>query len=229
MRTMRFAGLLTGCVLLAVSDAGPQGRTIATSAAPPIKTVNHSDPLRDMARARMATIKLLMEAAQAKIEKPIRTFQGSAQLNHTIRMLGVYRAGEAVNFLVNNVALQVPTVSTDIVPFIDYPCVQALIEIGSPSTAGIFHRLSPIARLVDPNPLKESDLHLFAYIIREIDGHEVGLFRLERELNGAKRTKQKENLPNLIEIYKRREGEFDIKKVLLVDEGGAGAKEGERK
>ncbi len=59
----------------------------------------------------------------------------------------------------------------------------------------------------------ERDLHLFAYVIRQVDGDEVGLFRLQLAAKNAQGT-HKINLLNLIDIYKLNENELQIRQAI---------------
>lgn len=134
-----------------------------------------------------------------------------------IELLGELRASESAQMLVDQIALKVPVIVTAVIPFQDFPALRALIKIGNPSIEAIFRRLSPLEHLVELTPLGPHDLHLFALVIREVDGEEVGLFRLQLVLKNAKTEKQKKNFSDLIEIYKKKEDEFDIKDAILAD------------
>lgn len=188
-----------------------------------INQLTSNEPLqRWVARNQLSSdrhglIKQLLEIAQKDREDQDHFSYDKFNVpqDMAIQLLGDYRAAEAANFLVRCISLEGEgSRFSDSVLGI-YPSVRALVQIGQPSINAIFFRLSPIEHLVDTNPLNERDFHLFAYVIRQIDGDEVGLFRLQLALKNATPEKQKGNFNNLIEIYKRKEDEFAIRSAFL--------------
>lgn len=213
-------GLLSLLVITSVTLFKPFGvNAAATAATLPDTEVAALDLGKSRQDAIERTLKIAERDVIRLLEAPPRRrlLVMFPDLYQAIQMLGNYRAVEAVNFLIRNVSLRSGATQYDYTPLGDFSCVHALIKIGNPSIAGILRRLSPVGNVVDPNLLNEQDLHLFAYIIREIDGHEVGLFRLEEALKGASGANQ-QNLLKLIEIYKRKESGFDINRVLLTEQ-----------
>jgi len=127
---------------------------------------------------------------------------GSAYLAKQLAIdcLGDYRAERAVDFLISeiefNEAIPRKRAVADPDPKSGLPCLRSLIQIGRPAIDGIFKRL------VRPSTTRE--LALFGFIIHEIDGQEVGLYRLQVALGKADGI-QKEQIQRTIEIY-RNEG-----------------------
>jgi len=117
-------------------------------------------------QARERRIQALLTIAQKQDKKP--QFYGSRL--YAIRLLGEYRAAQAVDFLVENVSLNLPALASE--SFLGgHECARALIQIGNPSIEGISRRLS--------KPCEELEIKLFAYVLGAIDGKEISKHRLE--------------------------------------------------
>ena len=161
------------------------------------------------------SLKSLFDFVQAELNKPNRelnfNYEDEGRLNFAVELLGKYRSREAVKFLVDHVSLRTHGLSLSLMRFDGFPAVRALIQIGNPSVQEILRRMKPTYQ--DEAEYPERDLHLFAYIIREVDGHEVGLFRLQLAAKDATGT-HKLNLLNLIDIYQKRESELQIRQIM---------------
>lgn len=143
------------------------------------------------------------------------TFSDSVKLESRISLFGLLRAEQATSLLVQNVTRRTVGLMLEARAFADFPSVDALIQIGNPSVHEILRRMKPQISTATEYP--ERDLHLFAYVIRQVDGDEVGLFRLELEAKRATGT-HKLNLLNLIDIYKLNETEAQIRVALTAEE-----------
>lgn len=130
-------------------------------------------------------------------------------LNQAIKSLGLHRSASSVGLLCQQISTPVYSLALESTELHQYPWVHALIKIGSPSVREILRRMKPNSSAAIEYP--ERDLHLFAYVIREVDGYETGLFRLELAAKDAEGT-HKLNLLNLIEIYEKKESELEILK-----------------
>ncbi len=166
--------------------------------------------LAGMSKTRSENIIKLLSFAQEQMkpeerQKP-KSLTAHMALTSSIRLLGEYKATEAIDFLLDNVSETFFDVSLSLNSLMGRPTVQALVNIGAPSVRRIIERLQ--------NPLQKSEvderqLREFATIIRQVDGNEVGLFRLQQAAKNAEGT-GKVNLLNLIEIYNRNESIFGV-------------------
>jgi hypothetical protein len=145
---------------------------------------------------------------------PELSFQESAKLDAACNLLGEYGAEEAVRMGFFTIDQRISTFRTAMIPFSDFPCVRMLIKIGNPSVSFLIRNMKVSWYKGELRPYHKNKLRLEAYILREIDGHEVGLFRLQEALKAYK-GKNKPLLHELIEIYKLRETEFDIKRAMF--------------
>lgn len=180
----------------------------------PVTTPKPLD-VKAFADSREKAVRTVLDYLQVEIGKPNRGLVEDVRIQAAFDLLGNYRAEKAVEFLANNVTLAVNNVQFDYVPLGLYPSARALIQIGNPSVQEILRRMKPLGEGAEYD---QRDLHLFAYVIRQVDGDEVGLFRLQQAAKSAQGT-HKLNLLNLIDIYKRNESEFDIRKLLAQDDG----------
>jgi len=145
-------------------------------------------------------------AALLRIAKlPYESKKTKSPKELAIALLGEYRAVEAVDFLVENVSFRPAVALADafkeLSPFDGYPSAQALVKIGTPCMEGIFRRMS--------KPCDKTEIRLFAYLVRTLDGHELGLYRLDAAAKRAEAANDpvaRTNFRNLIERYKRITG-----------------------
>ena len=155
-------------------------------------------------------IQLALREVEMSVTRPELSFTESVRLESYIALLGAYRAQEAAPLLVKNVARETVGLSYEVQPLRSLPSVGALVEIGGPSVQEILRRMKPLGEDIE---YPENDLHLFAYIIRKVDGQEIGLLRLQLAAKDATGT-HKLNLLNLTEIYEKRESEMQIRQAI---------------
>jgi len=132
-----------------------------------------------------------------------------------IDCLGDYRTEKAVDFLVANISFEevFPTKGGISGPYVwGFPCVLSLIQIGRPAIDGILARVR--------EPAKRKELAIFDFVIHDIEGEEVGLYRLRLELKKADGVQQKQ-LQSMIDMY-REHGWLDPK--YLTDESSPASK-----
>jgi hypothetical protein len=173
---------------------------------------------------RDKVIESLLRIAQASNAKT-GTAYFAKQL--AIETLGDYRAEKAVDFLISDIAfveaLPIKRGLGDSYVW-GLPCARSLIRIGQPSINVIMQRLG--------KPAKIKELALFGFVIHEIDGEKIGLFRLETALKDIEAVlkmpagvseeglTRRNNLRRIIEIY-RDEGWYKTK--YLGDESSPGS------
>ncbi len=164
--------------------------------------------LNSLAALRKSSVQQLIDTVEMEAKKPRRSLNDDMRLNAAISLLGDYRAVEAVSFLVKNVDLEANTINLSLVAFANLPSVNSLIKIGNPSVDAILN----YAR--QDSEISEHKLRLFAYVIRSIDGTDVGLYRLQLASKSATGT-QKINLLNLIDVYNRNESGIEVWKATV--------------
>ncbi len=211
MRTIGF--LFSGAALFGgVSFLGGQGKKpeiplVIFEILKSPKKNTRENAAKDYLERRKKDIDCLLVLAQVKenkdqtIEMPYR---GTKEL--AIELLGKIKAVEAIPFFVKNVSYPVLYDRYEYNPIQGYPCSRALIAIGSSCYPEIRNHLK--------RPLEDIELKLFAYIIRSIDGHEIGQARLElfrREVENLATVdgeNQRKNIDRLLEWYKTRRTGF---------------------
>lgn len=196
--------------LLATTLISPSAADVQKDALNSTDSASRQRALQSLMNTRIQTIQLLKDIVGQQREGKRLDYNSSQIL--AINSLGEMRAQEAVVMLCDKVQLRASGRVSEDIPFGNYPSVGALVQIGNPSVQEILRRMRPLTSITPEYASR--DLRLFAYIIREVDGHEVGLFRLQLAARDAQGT-HKINLLNLIEIYQKRESELDIKKAIL--------------
>ena len=156
---------------------------------------------------RKRSVNELLQLVEVEAKKKERKFSETRKLEAGIRLLGEYRALQAVEFLVDHIDLKGTGATLELTPLVSYPVVGALVEIGNPARDRILEKLSP--PMSDATEIPERKLHLYSYVIRRIDGDEVGLYRLQLAEKQATGT-HKINLLNLIDIYKLNESAIQV-------------------
>lgn len=219
MKLTKILLYIIGCIVFVNTSAESQPTTSTGSRlASESLSVEVSKKARD---ERHRVITLARKTVEDILGKPKVdwTLKDSNQLGGAIDLLGDYRAKDAADLLVVNCTVHLLFgVMMDNNILAGYPSIQALVNIGNPSVEAILRRMMSVEHLVDPKPLEPRDLHAFAYIVSQIDGEEVGLFRLELALKEANTEKQKKSFTELVEIYKKKESVFDLKRALTETE-----------
>lgn len=139
---------------------------------------------------RQKTVDSLLRVAQSPQDTP----EADRRKLAAVRMLGRYRAYGACGFLVREIEYSSPWMDNRLHVLRDYPAARALVDIGSPSYHAILSRLS--------GAVSDRELRLFAFVVKLIDGKEIGLARLELSLRTERLEQRARNLSRLIELYK---------------------------
>lgn len=160
---------------------------------------------------RREVVDSLLRTAQATAESKVSSRANSRTF--AVELLGEYRAEEARDYLISSVSLRSRSIHFSDIAFADFAAVRALVRIGNSSVKRIIERLQGVPGLTIAEA-DEPNLHLFAYIIRQVDGDEVGLFRLQHAAKSATGT-GKVNLLNLIDIYKLNESAFVARRKVI--------------
>lgn len=208
---MPFLSLMSQVESATAKSANPSRVEAAVASTAVASTIEQKVDLRTLSTSMGKSLNLALEVAQAELKKTKRSMPDSMRLRFAISLLGKYHSEEAIEFLVDNVGMKVNGMSLALVAFGNYPFVTAAIETGNSSVQEILRRMKPLVSTSPEYP--ERDLHLFAYIIRQVDGDEVGLYRLRLAAKDAQGT-HKINLINLIDIYKLNEDEFQIRRAI---------------
>ncbi len=142
---------------------------------------------------RRKTIQKLLE---------LSAFEG--EQNYDIRqkaisLLGAFPDSEAADFLVARVATEFDYFVSIQDPAGNFVSVRSLREMGNPvAWRAILGRLH--------SPLSKQEQALFVAVIKDIDGHDVGLFRLKKELEKDHGTiEMEENLKAMVAMYESEE------------------------
>jgi hypothetical protein len=118
-----------------------------------------------------------------------------------VELIGYLRAVEAADFLSRNVSLRSGPILRDR-NFRGYICAQALIRIGNPTAWDV------IQQRLDET-LSDTEQRLFAAVLCAIDGDDVAVFRIERELENCQgRPEREANLKEMRESCLRQDFYF---------------------
>ncbi|MGH7927175.1 MAG: hypothetical protein ACREQV_05220 [Candidatus Binatia bacterium] len=139
------------------------------------------DARHGLRKKRENVIKSMMAVFETKSDE----LEFLSAKDKAVYILGEYRAVEAVDLLAKNIAYQSPFSNQASFnrPLINYLAAQALVKIGCPSREAIRRQLIM--------PATVEEMKLFTFVILEIDGEEMGLFRLERWLEQAETQRAK--------------------------------------
>jgi len=110
----------------------------------------------------------------------------------SINLLGYYRIEEGINILLDNLHFQTTYSMKEKVTETMYPSVKALIKIGSPVPDAIISYLT--------GEEDESTLRLLAVIIKNIDGVDLGIRRIELSEKKFKNSNKEASLNRLKDI-----------------------------
>ncbi len=105
---------------------------------------------------------------------------------YAIKLVGEYRAIEGIDTLMENILFVTRQPIMERVPEILYPAVGALCKIGNPVPSKIIEKLE-----INND---ERILSLYALIIRNIDGLDIGLKRIEFASEKSRNPEAKSNL-----------------------------------
>jgi hypothetical protein len=160
--------------------------------------VKSSSALQRLSGLRHTVVERLLVLARSDAQG----FDHRRSKYDAIRLLGEWRVEEASELLVQEIEFPelLGVKSTDLNPFSLYPAGRALLLIGGPAAEKIVERMA--------NPVNDVEFRLFALLIQEIDGKELGRARLElalanAEKKGAKENLRRENLTRLLQLYKK--------------------------
>lgn len=187
---------LLGCMILCGSAFSGAAETPPSNAAPAKIDFSKEDAAR-MLLKHQAEIKELLDIAKQPLEEGKATANSSQVV--AIELLGEFRTTESVDFLMQNIALFIPRWSTESIPAASYPCVLALINIGTPSISAISQRLN--------SPVTEKELKLFATVFRLVDGDDLSVARAQLALKEADGLRKK-NLEQLVILLKQKQWFF---------------------
>jgi len=109
--------------------------------------------------------------------KPKPAYQMYDERALSVMLLGEMRAIEAVDTLIRYIAFRPPGFTTEYSPSGEYPCVEALIKIGTPATAAFLGK-------VDSPPDKET-LRLHVMVIQMVEGWEAGELKIRHARRGS--------------------------------------------
>jgi len=198
------AGLFLTLHSIVETDADVQAGGKAGSKTPD-KVVDQA-LTKDLAQKRLAEIDMLLQV----VRTPSQQGQVDRQKRWAVRLLGELRASEAAKDLVERISVPLPGLTASSVDLLEiYPSVGSLIRIGNPAIDAIFQRLRSFKAAEIGQKKAQVQLYLFAYVIRSIDGHEVGLYRIENQLKIAEKEygakgEYYDNLVSFLEIYKKK-------------------------
>jgi hypothetical protein len=120
---------------------------------------------------------LPLETNARDIHYLLQILKNSPQEGHratAARMLGQMRAPNASKVLMEHIELR-SMVFTNLSPLSTHPAAQALVAIGSPVYPDLFAHCG--------RELSDKKVRILAYVVRGIDGKEVGVFRLRDKLD----------------------------------------------
>lgn len=217
MRTLVIAlatcGLLVACVI-AGSKTQPK-RSPGTDAIKRLIAGDSKERLaarKELAAQRQEIIKALIRVVGTPTPKDKVGRGGNAALSPqdimasfyppkqlAIKLLGKYRAVEAVGLLIDNITHLGSSIGFEYEPAAMYPCVGSLAEIGVPSLEGIISRLK--------DPYGELEMKLFATVFRLVDGEDMATLRAELALKKAT-GQRKKSLEQLVELLKAKKWYF---------------------
>jgi hypothetical protein len=196
-RNVSWQVTLAGSVALAtISEAGDQTLQQALENLQSRNATMQAESRRVLGDARSVVIENLFALARSE---PEQRHLMNAKLD-AIRLLGEYRAKEAVEILVEQIEYSPPIIAVygDRSPVSAFPSAVALLEIGEPAVRHMLFWGSM-------KPRTQRQLELFADVIwlhyaREHE-QEIGLLRLQR-LRERANGQWKQNLDSLVEIYR---------------------------
>jgi hypothetical protein len=140
--------------------------------------------------------------------EPVLNEAGTSAVLAAMRVLGEYRAVEAIDPLLRNITFWCPQAREPIGPFLGgtvrshpklFPAVRALINIGNAVT--------PLALryLKSDEPQAEEKVKNLAYVIASIEGKNTAISLLERELSAETHEKAHANIQKAIEYLRTTE------------------------
>jgi hypothetical protein len=191
------------------AELAPQPLDVAqTVSIPNLMAKDEVTRLKEAEKARSERqnlINSLIAVASSMEKQPGR----DSSKRMAIEFLGDYRASEAVDTLLSQLTVKLPTSnawSNDLL--MEYPAFRALIKIGTPSVDGIFAKLML--------PATSSDLQSYAYIMQSIDGAETALYKVSIALKAPTIQEQKKNsLVQLQDFLNRSQTDVELIKALI--------------
>jgi len=188
---IRFPVLTLFFVLLGGCSSSAPRQGLPTSAGLEAKSLDERTlAVDELSRNREELIHDLLDLAR---KQEVRwEYHSSKEL--AINLLGYMRADSAADFLIENVSYQAGPLSRELV-FGNHACAKALVEIGSLTV------WDAVLRRLDA-PLTADEQRLLAAVVWQIDGYDVGLFRVEKAIEGDGSTDTKsDNLAAIRQIF----------------------------
>lgn len=132
------------------------------------------EAFKQMDARRGDVVRSLIEIARTK--KPSYTFYDPREL--AIRLLGKLRAAEAVDVLIADIRFSPPMI-VDAISFLQqYPCAEALVQIGDPAREALLRRVNQMP--------DQQDLKIYVLVLQLVERNwESGAFRIAIELRQA--------------------------------------------
>ena len=193
MITMRRCILAVGVLIAGAAGVGLSGDVgkIPTLEAPEAKA--RAIAYADLVAERTERIKALLQLAERRIAAGIKEADDPGVF--AIRLLGDYRAEEAVPLLARNVALLTNTnkavFSADL--WLGSRCAASLAKIGKPASREC------LARLGDPGT--ETEVYLLSLVIRQVEGEEVARLLIDRAIAKEDDQARKARLTDIAKKY----------------------------
>lgn len=195
---------ILGGVLVTVSSRGDVGPTTKQSfrdqlTKGALKSWEEAHANRQEAVA--AALAVLSEGEREVRQDDLATFERNQRMYCAIQLLGQYRASESIDILLQRITFQpmISRGSTDsaLVPH-RFPAVEALINIGLPSTKAFIQSLA--------KPHSDEELQFFALVVANVDAeNELAVQRLrlaEKRAAPIDREHQR-NFARLIELVQQ--------------------------
>ena len=136
-------------------------------------------------------LNILKQKGSDPRERMLPEFGSSLEL--TIRLLGEFRAVEAISELIKIIDYA-PLLKEDLPLDRRYPAVRALIEIGDPSIPIVMDELAKTSV-----PLRSK---LCALVIKEIETKDIGEILIENAIKNETDSKRKANLQSVLQYLK---------------------------
>ncbi|MCI0421584.1 MAG: hypothetical protein L0312_20555 [Acidobacteria bacterium] len=146
-----------------------------------------------IAKDRREMIAQLLELAQQNAGS--KELRGTKEL--AIDLLGEFRAVEAVEFLIRDVEFSPPSLRGELSRLGAYPSARALVNIGNQSGEEILAFVHP--------QVSDKAIKLYAQVIRQVDGAEVGRCRIQKALEGNITSDKRAALEKLLRVFEKNE------------------------
>jgi hypothetical protein len=170
-------------------------------------TANGKEDLIDQLRSKRAqerldAAELIVKERTASVEKLLLILAQEDQAAYPMhspaevaaRLLGKLGAREAVPALIMRITLPASSVGSEEL-FWRPPCVDALVQIGSPAIEGIVERVK--------SPATDEEMTLFAEVLRRIDGNDLAIVRVTLLQKKQETEVLEKNLQKILDLLKK--------------------------